>query len=68
MNTFSSSTAMTLSMARYASSEPTQQAQARATLRALRAEQRQATTTAWRPFAWLSSHVTVRTSSVATSA
>jgi hypothetical protein len=42
MNTFSTSPTMTLNLARYTSTVPAEQTQARATLRALRAEQRSA--------------------------
>jgi hypothetical protein len=45
MNTFSTSPSMALSMARYTTTEPAQQVQARAALKAIRAQQRQARAT-----------------------
>ena len=42
MNTFSTSPSMTLNMVRYAPTSPAEQAQARASLKAMKAEQRRA--------------------------
>lgn len=53
MNTFSASPIMTLKLVRYAPTVPAEQTQARATLRAIRAEQRSARVAGWNPWAGL---------------
>jgi hypothetical protein len=53
MNTFSTSPTMTLNLARYTPTGPAEQTQARATLRALKAQQRSARKPGWSPWAAL---------------
>jgi hypothetical protein len=53
MNTFSASPTMTLSVARYVTTVPAEQTQARATLRAIKAEQRSARASRRSPWASL---------------
>ncbi len=59
MNTFSTSPDLTLRMARYTTTEPAAQAEARATIRALRAQHRQERARTRNPIAALARRIAV---------